>query len=135
MIFKNEDSYVLYDPNISLVNQLRRGSVRQMFIPIKIGNHFSISIQASDTHYCNPQEYFEDAEKYESFEVAIIQEKNKKGNESIICQPRKYFSPDDFGWVDYFEEGETSVASCLSPHLIEMIIKDLVKLDKVIVFE
>ena len=53
----------------------------------------------------------------------------------MICQPRKYFSPDDFGWVDYFEEGETSVASCLSPHLIEMIIKDLVKLDKVIVFE
>jgi hypothetical protein len=135
MIFKKEDSYVLYDPNISLVNQLRRGSVRQMFIPIKIGNHFSISIQASDTHYCNPREYFEDAEKYESFEVAIIQEKNKKGNESMICQPRKYFSPDDFGWVDYFEEGETSVASCLSPHLIEMIIKDLVKLDKVIVFE
>jgi hypothetical protein len=126
------EPYLMYDPNISLVDQLRRGTVRRMFVPIKIGNHFSISIQASDVHYCNPQKYFEDAKKYQSFEVAIIQEKNKKGN---ICQPRKYFSPDVFGWVDYFEEGDTSVASCLSPQVIEMIILDLAKLDKVIVFE
>lgn len=124
--------HVTYDPNISLVDQLRRGRIRQMFIPIKIGNNFAISIQASDAHYCNPQKYYEHAKDYDAFEVAIIREKNKK---SKICQPRDYFSPDAFGWVNYFEEGDSSVASCLSPEIINLIIQDLIKLDKVIVFQ
>lgn len=50
--------------------EIRNDYIR-IFSQINIGE-YSLSIQASDMHYCTPRETFEDIYKYDSMEVAVF---------------------------------------------------------------
>lgn len=42
--------------------------------PIDLGEGFIVSVQASEYHYCDPTETFEDMMQYEAFEVGLFRQ-------------------------------------------------------------
>ena len=84
--------------------------------PIPAGDYF-LSVQASEGHYCEPQETLEDPREYSSFEVAVF-DKNMKW-----VNPKETLT--QFSWYTWFDGGVKSVALWVSVKEVEQIRFDL----------
>jgi hypothetical protein len=103
--------------------------------PIPAGDYF-LSVQASEVHYCDPEETLEDPQEYTSFEVAIF-DKNKEW-----VNPREALA--QFAWAERFRDagkidqrqddgwdfGVRSVAGWVGVKEVEQIRSDLRSLSK-----
>ena len=129
---------IIYDKSKKLIDQLRRQNDHvdywhySKFIPIQLGNHFAISIQAGEYNYCSPRDYFEYASEYDNFEIALLKASSL---EWTMIQPRNFFPEEKFDWVELFEKGDSAVAGWVSIQKIEKIVEDVLRLDPIMCFE
>lgn len=92
-----------------------KGLHNRLFKPIEFGNNFSISIQGSYSHYCNPRETLL-INEYESMEIAIFEDRT-------WIQPHTDERFKNFHRInellDYYEEGDVAVGGYLPIDLIQ----------------
>lgn len=88
---------------------------------------YNISIQASNTHYCEPRENFTELDSYEKVEVALFDKDYK------WVQPRNekdLFKFEDFDkLIEYWENGDIPVGAYVPLKLINKFIKFLNQLE------
>jgi hypothetical protein len=108
---------------IEFINHLKerhREFTTRWFHPLELKNGYSISIQASEFHYCNPRQTL-DPDKYTTMEIAIF---NRRGSFFNVKKSRSKFIKDK-EWLKLFESGSSPVAGYVPIETIQEIIDNL----------
>jgi hypothetical protein len=107
---------VVYDPNIPIRKQLKRRVDTESYAlknETIICGAYRMSIQCNEYVYCSPRENLTDPSKYESYELAIMDENSDFVGKKVL--PHKHESDDVMGWVDPEELQEIAAFLCTIP--------------------
>jgi len=107
---------VVYNPDIPIQKQLKRRVDSTKDHPKNetiICGKYRLSIQCNEYVYCSPRENLADPSKYESYELAIMDENSDWAGKRVL--PHRHECDDVMGWVEPKELEEIARFLCSIP--------------------
>ena len=87
------------------------------FKPIEVGEGISVSIQASQYHYCSPRLTYSNSDLYQHFEVALLVD-------GAWLNPSNHPKLKTLSWAKYWDGG-SAIVNDMPRDIVTQILQDL----------